>query len=174
MERIGVLKNFLTEEKDFLVKKRLNKIEDLYKNKEKSIGNRLEITLKKLVSEKEKGILAISYLRSSYITESHEFYIAYYFGDVFVEEEPDCVYFSMYSLFEAVKEDWIQIDKKLDKNFVRVFMAEKKEIHRWYMKQLYESFDIVLKLILEDMKVEKGIDVYFGGFMDEVKLIGRI
>ena len=45
-----------------------------------------ESVLGAITSEAEQEIIVISYLRASYITETHEFYVGVYKGEPFVEE----------------------------------------------------------------------------------------
>ena len=56
------------------------------------------------------------------------------------------------------------MDQALEREFFRLIAAEKEEIHRWYMEQLYQEFGTVWRF--------KGKNIYFGGFMDEISLIG--
>ena len=56
------------------------------------------------------------------------------------------------------------MDQALEREFFRLIAAEKEEIHRWYMEQLYQEFGTVRRF--------KGKNIYFGGFMDEISLIG--
>ena len=49
---------------------------------------------------REGGVFGISFLRSSYITGKHVFYVAHYLDDPFVEEAPEAVCLSIAGLFD--------------------------------------------------------------------------
>lgn len=95
MGRFTQMKEVIGEKVDLLIEKRLHKLEKSLTNKEENIWRDLESVLRELTSDKKEGSLVISFLRSSYITNNQEFYIAYYEEEPFVEEEPDCIYFNM-------------------------------------------------------------------------------
>lgn len=174
MGRIAQMKETLGEKADFLLRRRFEKLEKLLNSNTDNIRNNLENALRELASDKEVGSLVISFLRSSYITNSHEFYIAYYEDDLFVKEEPDCIYFSMKPAFYGIEEDWNEIDEDLHKNFIRVFAGEKEEIHRWYMEQIYITLESVMKMAVDNIPKSRDIDVYYGGYMEKMKAIGSI
>ncbi len=174
MERIAQMKEIIGEKADFLIDSRLEKLGKLLASNADSIRCDLEIALKKLVSDKKDGSLVMSFLRSSYILNSHEFYIACYEGEPFVEEEPDCTYFSMKSAFSGIEEDFYEMDEELHQNFIRVFAGEKEEIHRWYMERIYIALESIMQMAVEKMQKSKGVNVYYGGYMEEVKIIGSI
>ena len=174
LERLEMMKDFLSEKANYIKQERINEIRKQFLSDAGNISSNLKDTLKRLVLEEETCVIVISYLQSSYITGNHEFYIASYIGEQFVVEELDYTYFSMSSLLKKIEEDVEQMDKELKKEFFRPITAEKEEIHRWYMAQLYKGFDNVFKLGIENIEEQQGNDVYFGGFMDELKLIGRV
>lgn len=80
----------------------------------------------------------------------------------------------MKPLFQTMEEDFKEIDRRLEKDFLRPIAAEKEEVHRWYVWQVYNGFGAVLKLFFKNIEEEQGKKVYFGGFMDQLELIGRI
>lgn len=51
-----------------------------------------------------------------------------------MEEEPECIYFSLQPLLSKVEEDLKEIIAELHEKFIRVLSAEKEEICRWYME----------------------------------------
>lgn len=174
MERVTHMKEVIEEKVDFLICKRLEKLEKLLNSNANKIRNDLETVLEELVSDEEEGSLVISFLRSSYILNSYEFYIAYYKDDLFVDEEPACIYFSMRSVFHGIEEDWCEINEELRKNFIRVFAGEKEEMRRWYMERIYISLESIMERIVEKMQKSRDIDVYYGSYMEDVKAIGHI
>lgn len=168
------MQELLEDKLIFLISRRMDKIRTLYIENTFNIRNDLEIALKKLAADKTDGSLVISFLRSSYILNSYEFYIACYEGEPFVEEEPDCTYFSMKSTFSGIEEDFHEMDEELHQNFIRVFAGEKEEIHRWYMERIYIALESIMQMAVEKMQKSKGVNVYYGGYMEEVKIIGSI
>ncbi len=174
LERLDVMKDFLFEEINYLKEKRLTNITKQFLNNEKNLKDNLQNVLLELALEEEEGVVTISYLRSGYITNNYEFHIAFYKGEPFVEEEPNCVYFSMKPLFQTMEEDFKEIDRRLEKDFLRPIAAEKEEVHRWYVWQIYNGFSAVLKLFFKNIKEEQGKIVCFGGFMDQLEIIGSI
>jgi len=174
MDRIGEMKELVECEKNSLIENRIQKIDVEFKKEEKKLFRLLLNDLYHLIGENEKGNLAISYLRSSYITRDHTFVAAFYIDELFIEEYPPSFYFRLDSLFEAVHGDLQEMIKIMGKKFIRILDAEKEEVYRWYMEQLYKSLGSILKTLLVEIKEERGINVYFGGFMEEVEFIGRI
>lgn len=173
LERVQEMESSVCKLKDDLKEKRLYSMKEiLLDGKEgKTVFKKI---LTELMQEKREGALVISYLRSSYITGSHNFYIAYYLKDIFVEEEPVSVWYSMKPAFRGVENDWTELYKELEKNYLHILEAEKEEIRRWYMGFLYADIEKILQRMLTDVGQESGMDVYYGGYMDSVKKIGRI
>ncbi len=174
MGRFTQMKEVIGEKVDLLIEKRLQKLEKALTSKEENIWRDLESVLRELTSDKKEGSLVISFLRSSYITNNQEFYIAYYEEEPFVEEEPDCIYFNMKRAFSGIEEDWNEIDEVLHQKFIRVFAGEKEEIHRWYMGRIYIALENIMKTAVEKMHKIGAITVYYGGYMEEIKAVGSI
>lgn len=174
MERIPQMKELIGEKADALMNVRLKYIENLLESEKNSVQKELELALEQLMADRKEGSLVISFLRSSYILSSHEFYIAFYEGEPFVEEEPACIYFSMEKVFDGIEEDWREMDAALHKYFIRIIPGEKAEIHRWYTERLYVALGSIMQKITENMGKDRGNPVYYGGFMEEIKRIGYI
>ena len=174
MERMPHMKETIGEKADFLRNVRLQDIESLLDGDKASVRKELEHALEQLASDKKEGSLVICFLRSSYIANSHEFYIAFYEEEPFVEEEPDCIYFRMKEVFDGLEEDWRELDEALHQHFIRIISGEKAEIHRWYTERIYQALDRIMKETVENMGKDKGISVYYGGYMEELKAIGCI
>ncbi|MDE7197426.1 MAG: hypothetical protein K2O15_00925 [Lachnospiraceae bacterium] len=151
MERIPQMKELIREKADSLMSVRLKYIENLLESHKDSVRKDFELALERLVSEKNKGSLVISFLRSSYILNSHEFYIAFYEEEPFVEEEPADICFSMEKVFDGIEEDWHEMDEMLQQNFIRVFAGEKAETHRWYMERLYVALGSIIMKMIEEL-----------------------
>lgn len=174
MERMPQMKESIGGKADSLMSVRLQSIENLLRSDKVSVRKDLELVMEQLAADRKEGSLVICFLRSSYILGSHEFYIAFYEEEPFVEEEPDSVYFSMKEVFDGLEEDWRELDETLHEHFIRVISGEKAEIHRWYTERIYKGLDRIMREIVEDMEKGRGIPAYYGGYMEEVKAIGCI
>lgn len=172
--RVNDMKSYLQPEVENLLKARDKKIMDIYMNDQMNIKNNLETILQGLVLGNQEGCIVISYARSSYITQSSLFLISYYVKEPFLEEEPDCFYYDMGPFFEGMEDDWLALNHKLEEKFVRIFSSEKEEVRRWYMGQIYINCSHVFRAVIDDMKAEKNKDIFYGGYMEDLELIGRI
>ena len=174
LERLEDMKEFLREDAETLRRERRKKMDDIYADRGQGIKNDLETVLKGLADGKGDGRLVISCLRSSYITGSIDFYIAFYAGEPFVEEEPDSAYYSMAVLLDGIGEDLERMGKKLRGKFIRVMSSETEEIRRWYMEGFHGEWQGIFREILEGIGEEKHVDVLFGGYMDRLETVGRV
>lgn len=173
LERIKEMKNFLECTEEDLLKKRMDKIQSICRNEEK-VKEELHEIIEELTEGKEAGSIVISFLRSSYITESHEFYIAYYFDEPFVEEEPDSRYYDLGLLFEGIDNDLECMNKELGKKFIRILSSEKEEIRRWFVDNIYIGLGKSFKLLFEDIQPQRNLEVFYGSYMGELELIGKV
>lgn len=174
MERIAPMKIAIEEKANALISDRMKEIEKLLADNTDNIRSDLEAALKGMAGNRVTGSLAISFLRSSYISRSHEFYIAYYEDIPFVEEDPDCISMNFRPILKGMEEDLREIDDNLQKNFIRVFAGEKEEIHRWYMERVYISLGNILKMAVGKIEGNGKIPVCYGGYMEELGIIGAI
>ncbi len=174
LERLEDMKEFLREDAETLRRERRKKMDDIYADRGQGIKNDLETVLKGLADGKGDGRLVISCLRSSYITGSFDFYIAFYAGEPFVEEEPDSAYYSMAVLLDGIGEDLERMGKKLRGKFIRVMSSETEEIRRWYMEGFLGQWQGIFREILEGIGEDKHVDVLFGGYMDRLETVGRV
>ena len=174
MERIEQMKEFLEIKKDFLIKERINKMKGIFIENIDKKRNEMENALRELLPDENKGKLVISYLRSSYILNSHEFYVAYYEGEAFVEEEPSSTYLDLKLIFDEIDEDLQEMDQALHKKFIRVFAGEKEEVRRWYIEQIYMQFVHVVKAVVDGISEGKKIEIYYGGYMDALEFVSKI
>ena len=172
--RLEDMKEFLREDAETLRRERRKKADAIYADRGQVIKNDLETVLKGLADGKGDGRLVISCLKSSYITGSFDFYIAFYAGEPFVEEEPDSAYYSMAVLLDGIGEDLERMGKKLRGKFIRVMSSETEEIRRWYMEGFHGEWQGIFREILEGIGEEKHVDVLFGGYMDRLETVGRV
>ena len=174
LERLEEMKEFLREDAETLRRERRKKMDAIYADRGQVIKNDLETVLKGLADGKGDGRLVISCLKSSYITGSFDFYIAFYAGEPFVEEEPDSAYYSMAVLLDGIGEDLERMGKKLRGKFIRVMSSETEEIRRWYMEGFLGQWQGIFREILEGIGEDKHVDVLFGGYMDRLETVGRV
>ena len=88
MDQISQIKDSEKNETDELIFRRIQTMAGLFVNHEDKIQERFIDKLQGLASAHNHGCLVISFLRSSYIVNSHEFYLAYYEKEPFIQEEP--------------------------------------------------------------------------------------
>ena len=174
MERIREMKEFLKEKKEEAEGRRMGELENGWIRDRDSIQSRLASVLRSLAAGRTGGVIVIAYLRSSYILRSHDFYIAYYEEEPFVEEEPEYLYFSFAPLFHRAETDWDMLEKEMEGHFIRIQDGEREGIRRWYMEGLYRKFGDILEKTLYEGEEKTGVGVYYGSYMDEVKRIGTI
>ncbi len=168
MERVDEMKDWLREEKEELAKERIKSMKA--QGKEEDFSK----TLEQWILGKEGGSLVIAFLRSSYLTKSHKFYMGYYEGEPFVEEEIQTIFYPLPSMFQEVKEDIILFRKKLEKRFPRILPSEEEEIRRWYMEHLYRDMGQVWEEFFKRKGKEGNLPVFYGGYMEELIQIGKI
>ncbi len=173
MNRIGEMKAYLETEKEAFLQKRLSEMAQACSKSCGESGKDLCCVMERLAL-REGGVFGISFLRSSYITGKHVFYVAHYLDDPFVEEAPEAVCLSMAGLFDKAEADSAALAEKLEGKFIRMYPGIREEIRRWYLDGLYERMDGVFTELLRDMWKEEGREVLYGGYMGEQKILGRI
>ena len=52
--------------------------------------------------------------------------MAYYEGEMFVDEEPQCQYIDMSGFMDGVEEDFEVISREIEKKYIRVTTGEKE------------------------------------------------
>ncbi len=167
LERVVKMEEAIAENLSALLEKRILKIVDNYQ-KENEEGRKIPDILRALTNSRE-GSLIIGYLRSSIVSESHAFYFGFYTNELFVEENPDYVMVKLPAFFDGIEEDIIEIEKLLEKNFIRIFTSEIEEIRRHYMVKIYERCGMLFEHVLEDEsnEIKEGIKVFYGEYMGE-------
>lgn len=173
MERLQQMKDLLKETEEMLLEQRIKKMNLLCHNNQNNVKTNCICALSGLALEREDVKIVISYLRSSYITESHKFFIACYVDEPFMEEEPDCIFLDLQCLFIDVDEDLRIMNKELEGQLVQIFSSFKEEIRRWYMQHLYEKMENIFKRIIEEAEETKNKQIYFGGYMEELSLLSN-
>lgn len=134
----------------------------------------VEEPVRNLLEQKTDGAVVVSYLRSSIVTGSHEFYIAYYNGKPFVEEEPEGMYLGLRHIFVDAETDCMEIIRILGKRFVRLLDSEKEELRRWYLNLLYERLGMVAEPQAGEDHAVVQIPVLYGGYMEKLHPMGYV
>ena len=110
LERSGLMKDFLSEKINGLKGERLKEIREKFESNVGNVRKQFESVLGAITSEAEQEIIVISYLRASYITETHEFYVGVYKGEPFVEEIKHG-FISVKPLLGNVEKDFVELDQ---------------------------------------------------------------
>ncbi len=173
MDRIKEMKEFLQDAEEILLQQRIDKIK-LICMSEENTRREIQTIIDGMTMERTGGCIVVSCLRSSYITGSHEFGIAYYADEPFVDEEPDCVYYNLGLLFEGIEDDLQYMNKELRNKYIRIMASEKEELRRWFMDKIYMRLGVVFKPIIKDMQNKRNIDIFYGNYMGELELIGQM
>lgn len=168
MERIEEMKVFIRDLLESSIKKRIQQAIQRSLGDQKGIEG-LKSAMQSLVDDR-KGCLCISYLRSSYITGTDDFEIAFYEGTPFIESGPECFYYRPVHAFTGIEEDLQSLGAQLRKGFIRIISGETEEIRRYYMERLYEQCGDVFLSIMKDWEWED-IEIYYGEYMGELKRI---
>lgn len=171
-KRVEARKEFLIEKKQVLLLERLEIIKNSLKEEIRNKSSRWKEEIFSWLAEREEGCLVLSFLRSSYLTGSHKFLLSFYQEEPFLEENPDSISIDFYPYFAPAKADIQELNRAMEKEFVAILAAEKEEIRRWYLDQLYQEFKTILPSLLENQ--ENGIDIYYGGFMEKLDWVGRM
>ena len=172
MDRVKEMKEFLHDTEEILLKERIDKIKIICMRKE-NIKKEIQTIVDRLTMGKTEGCIAISFLRSSYITGSYEVCIAFYMDEPFVEENPDCKYYSLRLFFDGVEDELQYMIKELGNKYIRITASEKEEVRRWFIDEIYTGLGIVFKMMLVDMQIKEDIDVFYGNYMDELELLRK-
>lgn len=174
LERSEEMMNEISETWDALITKRIAVVVKYYENNRDIYHNKIVDILRGLADSRQ-GYLVISYLRSSAVTESHEFYFAYYADEPFIEEEPDGVILEFGEFFHGLEEDISELKNCLSKKFIRIFSSELEEIRRSYTLCIYAECEKLFCWVLDNVSEQIGIDVWYGEYMGEtVNKIGTI
>ena len=108
------MKDFLSEKINGLKRERLKEIREKFESNVGNVRKQFESVLGAITSEAEQEIIVISYLRASYITETHEFYVGVYKGEPFVEEIKHG-FISVKPLLGNVEKDFVELDQALER-----------------------------------------------------------
>ena len=71
----------------------------------------------------------------------------------------------------GLEEDFAIIVREIEKKYIRVTAGEKEYLFEQYMDRLYRGFGLVLSNLVHEIKEERGIALYYGGYMEEQTLI---
>lgn len=162
MEKLSLIKINLQEDIEQLSKLRIQKMLEIYEAAKNSLLADWNEEMNHIIGERG-GIVVISFLRSSYITRSHSFKIAFYEKDIFVEENPAAFTYNMSPYFVGVEEDINYLWKKTEKEFIQVFSWRKEELRRFYMERIYKESVVIFRNIINEMeRTADEAEVYYG------------
>ena len=170
LARANGMMSFLTDAMERLLEQRIRKQRTACEDSKV----RLQQEIQKMAEGNKDGKIVLCYSRSEYITKSYYFYMAYYEGEMFVDDEPECQYIDMSGFMDGVEEDFEVISREIEKKYIRVTTGEKEYLCEQYMDRLYREFMSVLKDFVYEIKKEGGIALYYGGYMEETALIGYV
>ena len=126
------------------------------------------------IESNSEGII-ITYLRSSYITESHRFKLAVYTEEPFVDDPIYHTYLDLSVLYQETNQQLEAFTKQLGSKFYRILPYEVEEIRRHYISLLYQNNHLFFERALEEMTNEdQAIPIYFGEEMGALQRIGAI
>jgi hypothetical protein len=174
LDRLEEMKEYLGQEKEQLLMQRMEEAGRRFGDKGCGCKADLEVIIKGLAMGRAEGSVVIASLRSGYITGDGEFYVAYYAGPPFVEEEPDSVCYSMKELLRGVEQDLENMNGKLRQKFIRIMASEQEEIRRWYMDEIYRRMGGVFRKEWGNREKEGQIDIFYGNYMDSVEGVGQV
>lgn len=117
--------------------------------------------------------LVISILYSSMVTGSNAYRIAWYDENIFLEENPACIFYSPEFLFRNLEEDVTDIKRYLHKNYIRLMNYEVEEIRRVYTGRLYREGKPFFAEMVKGMG-NGSIKVWFGEHMKSLDFIGKV
>jgi len=167
MERMQEIVDYLQEEVEKAVDNRKQKWQRMER---KETTSSIQSFLEK-ISKPVEGNLVLTYLKSSYITNTHKFKIAIYADELFVELYPPYAYIDMKLLFTDIDADMDVFRKKLKQHFLHLMTSEIEEFRRYYMELLYIQSVMYFKLVFSDLSEIKLPAVFFGAELGEVKLM---
>ncbi len=121
---------------------------------------------------REEEKIAVSYLRSSYITGSHIFLASCHSKIIFLEEAPPNRELDFSPLFVDCEKDIQSLEEEVSLQFIRVSDGERETVRRWYLELIYIHFGAVLKAVIAPK--DRGIPLLYGGYMEEQEQIGWI
>lgn len=134
--------------------------------------------------EKEICYLCVEFLLSSIVTRSYDFQISLYDERLHLDPKLCAVYWRPPILFDEAEEDMEVILRELKLKVIALRPDEAEESRKAYILMfhylLLEMFmeeylkDTVLKSGLCELGKGRSVELLYGGYMDNMKLIGRL
>lgn len=170
MERISDMLDYLKDD----IQQRLTVWEqELLVVDHMQIKKILEIFKAKI--ETEETCMVITYLRSSYITHTHQFKIALYENEPFMSGAIAHRFIDLTPLYKGLPDSIDAFIMKIKSQFIRVLPYEVEEIRRFYIDYLYQNSCFFFKSIVSEIaNNEASHDVYFGEEIGKVEHIGVV
>lgn len=171
MERLDQMTGLLADELEKVLLKRQNQLIDM------ALAHKQQLleAIAKLTSgqQQEKSLmLVITWLRSSFVTGTHDFRIAVYEEEPFINEHPDEMVYSLKDIFDFEKEDIAKFMSILQGKIFHITKSEIEELRRYYMELLYKSCKMVFEMMVPERETDEKMQIFYGEEMGELELIG--
>ena len=125
--------------------------------------------------ETETACLVITFLRSSYITKTHQFKVAVYENEPFVTPAAMEKWIDLTPLFKQLPKTIDKFASEIRSKFIHVHDHEIEEISRLYLAYLYQKSHFFFEPIFEKAPTDKrNIAVFFGEELGKIKQIGVV
>ena len=174
MDRLKSMKELSADFLDSLLENRVAGAWSCFNREKRAFTHRFQNETKVLMDKKKENEtnLVISVLYSSMVTGSNDYRIACYDENIYLEENPACIFYSPEFLFRDLEEDVSEIKKHLHKNYVRLMDHEAEEIRRSYMGRLYHEGKPFFAELVKGMG-EGSISIWFGEYMKSADFMGK-
>jgi len=175
MDRLKDMKELSGDFLDSLLQNRVAVAWTCFNREKRAFTHQFQNETAVLMEKKKENEdnLVISVLYSSMVTGSNAYRIAWYDENIYLEENPACIFYSPEFLFRDLEGDVLEIKKYLHKNYVRLMDHEVEEIRRNYMGRLYHEGKPFFAELLNGIGTGS-VNVWFGEYMKSADLIGRV
>lgn len=170
IEEVEEMKAAFDKELTLMCHNRIEKVMENYLSESGQYRKGFQEMVKILAGERQ-GSIVISWLRSSYITESHKFKVAFYSGRIYLEEEPDSAMYSISPLLKGLEQDIDAMEKTIRTKFFRLYSSGKEEIRRYYSEQIYRQCEGLFRQMSAGLQEELAVKIYYGEYMGETLLL---
>ena len=175
MDRLAEMKESSDTYLEGLLKNRVAEAWNCFKRENRIFVHRFrnEMTVFREKKRENENNLVISMLYSSLVTCSNVYQIAWYDENIYLEENPPCIFYSPEFLFRNLEDDVADIKRYLHKNYIRLMDYETEEIRRVYTGKLYHEGKPFFAELVKGMG-NGNWNVWFGEYMKSVDFIGKV
>ncbi|MFI3212234.1 MAG: hypothetical protein R3Y24_02735 [Eubacteriales bacterium] len=128
--------------------------------------------------------ICFEYLLSSIITKTYDFQFSVYDEGFHINRSGVHSYFSINEIFLNIEEDMLFLVQKAKKEIIGIDDCDLEEIRKAYIILLHyrlttmfiaENIDKIISLKdFSELEISKPIEIYVGGYMDKMVLIGTL